>query len=404
MPNVVFCAPFLLETTLRFVQAVVDQPGARVALVTQEPAEAVPAAVREKLAHLVRSTNALDAATLTEDVRLARANLGPVHRLLGALEELQVPLGEVRKALGIPGMDGATARNFRDKARMKEILRANGLPCARYRRVRAAADAEAFAKEVGFPLIVKPTEGSGARNTYRVEDATQLRETLALGAKGGETLLEEFVRGDEASFDSVFRRGKLEWFSTCHYIPSPLEVLENRWVQWRVIIPREAHHPRYHDIAAVAERALQALGMEDGLSHLEWFRRPDGSLAISEVGARPPGAQFVSLISYAHATDMYQTWARLMVHGEFDPPARPYAAGAAFLRGQGRGRVVAIHGVRETVAKIADLTVEIRLPPEGATRRETYEGDGWVIVRHPRTEVVEQALAKIVRTIRVELG
>ncbi len=404
MPSVVFCAPFLLETTLRFVQVVADQPGTRLTLVTQEAPEAVPAAVREKLALLIRSENALDADTIAKDVRGAIAKLGKVDRLLGALEELQVPLGEVRDALRIPGMSAANARNFRDKARMKELLRSHGLPCARHRRVRAVSDAEAFAKEVGYPLSVKPTEGSGARNTYRVEDPKQLAEAVALGTKGGETLLEEFVRGDEYSFDSVFRRGKLEWFSSCHYIPGPLEVLETPWIQWCVIIPREARHPRYQDIAAVAERALQVLGMEEGLSHLEWFRRADGSLAISEVGARPPGAQFVSLISYAHATDMYRAWARLMVHGEFDPPARPFAAGAAFLRGQGRGRVVAIHGVKETVAEIADLAVEIRLPPEGAAGRDTYEGDGWVIVRHTRTEVVEQALAKIVRNIRVELG
>jgi hypothetical protein len=109
-------------------------------------------------------------------------------------------------------------------------------------------------------------------------------------------------------------------------------------------------------------------------------------------------------MSHAHDVDMYRRWARLVVHDEFDPPDRPFAAGAAFLRGQGRGRVVAIHGVRETVRDIADLAVDIRLPARGASPRETYEGDGWVIVRHPRTEVVEAALSKIVRTIRVELG
>jgi nicotinamidase-related amidase len=65
---------------------------------------------------------------------------------------------------------------------------------------------------------------------------------------------------------------------------------------------------------------------------------------------------------------------------------------------------VAIHGVRETVRDIADLAVEIRLPAEGMSSHESYDGDGWVIVRHPRTEVVEAALSKIVRTIRVELG
>ena len=404
MSNVVFCAPFLLETTRRFVEAAADVPGARVSLVTQEAAGTLPADLRERLALVVKSRDALSPEALVEAVRSIQARVGPVDRLLGALEELQVPLGQVRATLGIPGMNGETAKNFRDKARMKEILTAHGLPCARHLRVRTVREALRFAEGVGYPLIVKPPQGSGARNTFRVEDEVQLRESLEL-AGAGETMLEEFVRGREHSFDSVMRRGKLVWFSCCHYFPGPLEVLEKPWIQWCVIIPREARHPQYADIADAAERSLLALGMTDGLSHMEWFRKADGSLAISEVGARPPGAQFVSLISWAHAVDMYRAWARLMILDEFDPPARPFAAGAAFLRAQGQGtRIVAVHGVQEVKRDIADLAVEVRLPATGTAPRSTYEGDGWVIVRHPRTDAVEAALGKIVRTVKVELG
>jgi biotin carboxylase len=253
---------------------------------------------------------------------------------------------------------------------------------------------------------MKPTAGSGSRNTFRVANAEQLDAALGIEAPSAATatMIEEFVTGREHSFDSVFLDGRLVWFSSCHYLPGPLEVLENPWIQWTVIIPREADSPEYRDIRTVAEDSLRALGMRNGLSHMEWFRRHDGTLAISEVGARPPGAQFVTLISWAHDTDMYRAWARLMVFDRFDPPQRPYAAGAAFLRGQGKGRVVAIHGVEETVRSVGNLAVEVRLPARGAAPTGTYDGDGYVIVRHPRTEVVREALAKIVGTIRVELG
>jgi biotin carboxylase len=304
-------------------------------------------------------------------------------------------------------MDGETARNFRDKARMKEVLRAHGLPCARHVRVKTPEEALGFVREVGFPVIVKPTAGSGSRDTFRVEDEDQLREVLNLdGApSGAETMIEEFITGREHSFDSVFLGGRLVWHSVCHYFPRPLDIMENEWMQWCVVIPREADHPRYRDIRVVAERSLQVLGMENGLSHMEWFRRPDGGLAISEVGARPPGAQFVTLISYAHAIDLYRAWAHLMVFDEFAPPERPFAAGAAFLRAQGSGKkITAIRGAEEVVASLRGVAVEVQLPAEGAVPRSGYEGDGYVIVRHPRTEVVEDALDQIVRNIRVELG
>jgi ATP-grasp domain len=405
MPNVVFVAPFLLETTLRFLRETAGLPGVRLGLVTQHDADRIPADVRDGVA-VLRVDDALDANAIAGAVGTFAARAGGVDRLLGALEELQVPLGEVRERLGLPGMRGEAARNFRDKARMKEVLAAAGLPCARHRRVRDDTDARAFAAEVGFPLIVKPTSGSGSQGTFRVENAEQLESALSFGeaTPAAPVMLEEYVTGREHSFDSVFLDGRVRWFSSCHYFPGPLEVLENPWIQWCVIIPREADSAAYRDIFPVAERSLQALGMTDGFSHMEWFRRRDGSLAISEVGARPPGAQFVSLMSWAHDRNLYRAWAELMVFGRFDPPPRPYASGAAFLRGHGKGRIVAVHGVQEAAREVGNLAVEVRLPRPGQAPGGTYDGDGYVIVRHPRTEVVAEALDKIVRTIRLELG
>jgi hypothetical protein len=216
-------------------------------------------------------------------------------------------------------------------------------------------------------------------------------------------LLEEFIRGEEHSFDSVFVDGNAVWCSISDYSPTPLEVMETPWIQWCVLLPRDIHGPRYEGIREVAVGALKALGMETGFSHLEWFRRADGSLAISEVAARPPGAQFTTLISYAHDMDMYRAWARLMVFGTFDVPERPYAAGAAYLRGLGRGRVKAVHGLDQARQELGEIVVEAMLPEPGQPASGSYEGEGYVILRHPETEVVSQGLRRLVSLLRVEL-
>ncbi|NNE43656.1 MAG: ATP-grasp domain-containing protein [Gemmatimonadetes bacterium] len=406
MTNVVFVAPFLLETTLQFIEATCDLPGVRVSLVTQDPESKVPAALRKKVAEVEVAENALEAPSIQESVLLLKKKTGSVDRLLGALEELQVPLGEVREALQITGMTGDTARKFRDKALMKDVLAQAGLPCARHRRVSSSDEIWEFVKEVGYPLVFKPTAGSGSRSTFRVADEEQLKEAIGWGEPTvqHEAMLEEFVTGEEHSFDSVFLGGRMVWHSTTDYYPGPLEVLENPWVQWCVVLPRERNRPDFAEFRPLAEKALQTLGMVNGLSHMEWFRMPDGRFAISEVGARPPGAQFVRLISYAHDTNMYAAWAKLMVFDRFDPPDRPFAAGAAYLRGQGDGKVVKIHGLEEAQKKVGKLAVEVKLPRKGQSPGGTYDGDGYVIVRHPETAVVKEALASIVRTIRVELG
>lgn len=407
MRKVAFVAPFLMEATLRFVRAVQRLPGVRVGLVTQEPLERVPPHVRADLAGHWRVQDALDPAQLVAAVQGLGGQMGGVDRLVGTLEQAQVPLAEARARLGLPGLSVEAAQNFRDKARMKDLLRAAGLPCARHQLAHSASEAWAFAARVGYPLVAKPPAGAGARGTSHVADAGALGEALAQHAPTAAQplLLEEFVQGEEHSLDTVSLGGRALWHSICRYRPTPLEVLREPWIQWCVQVPREVDHPRYDDIRAAGVAALRTLGMGSGVTHMEWFRRPDGSLAISEVAARPPGAQFCSLISYAHDVDFYAVWARAVVLEAFDPPQRPYSAGAAYLRGQGgHGRVRAVHGLQEALREVGALLVEARLPQVGQAPSGTYEGEGYVILRHPDTEVVARGLAHLISHVRVELA
>ncbi|MEM9293705.1 MAG: hypothetical protein AAGD01_18640 [Acidobacteriota bacterium] len=405
--NVVFVAPFFLPTTNAFIEAAASLPRVRLALVSQQPVEQLPAALRHRLVAHYRVDQALDPQQLTSAVRYLTKVLGGVDRLLGTLEQLQVPLGRVRDTLGIDGMSAETARGFRDKARMKEIFRAAGVPCARHRLVTDVSAALAFAAEVGYPLIVKPPAGAGAKATFRVQDDDALRrsfEVLRPGL-GRELLLEEWVRGEESSFETLCVQGKPLWHSVCHYRPTPLEVLETPWIQWCVLLPRELDDPAWDDFRPVAFQALDALGMGTGMTHMEWFRRGDGSVAVSEVGARPPGAQITSLLSWAHDAPFKSTWARLAIFDQLWLPPRRYATGAAFLRGQGRGsRVRAIRGLDQAQRELGSLVVEAHLPKEGQTPTGTYEGEGFVILRHPETEVVEKALHRLISLVQVELG
>jgi len=302
-------------------------------------------------------------------------------------------------------MDVATARNVRDKSQMKEVLTAAGVPCARHQLVRAPEEAMAFAAAVGFPLVAKPPAGAGAQATYRLDDADALRSWLSAIPPRPEApgLLEEFLVGDEFTFDSVQIGGRTVWASVSDYRPPPLTVLRNPWIQWTVLLPRELSDPRYREIFDVGPAAVQALGVRDGLTHMEWFRRPDGSAAVSEVGARPPGAQIATMLGYVHDVDFFRLWCELVILDRFAPPERKYAAGCAYLRGQGRGRVRAVHGVEALQQKLGHLVVEAKLPEPGTPASTSYEGEGWVIGRDPDTAVVEHALEEIVNGIRVEL-
>lgn len=405
MVSAAFVAPYLMEATARFVADAADLPGVRLGLITCDPLESIQPSLRDRLSGHWRVDNALDPRQVAEAVTGLGHQMGRVERLVGALEQLQVPLAQVREAMGIEGMDEQTAHNVRDKSRMKDVLREAGVPCAAHALVTGAAEATAFARAVGFPLVAKPPAGAGSQATYRLDDAESLAGWLhsVPPSAGQPALLEEFLVGEEHTFDSVTIGGHTVWSSIADYQPPPLEVLRNPWIQWTVVLPRDISGPEYAGIHQIGPAALQALGVRDALTHMEWFRRPDGSVAVSEVAARPPGAQLTSMHGYSHDFDLFKAWAELVVLDRFEPPQRRYASGTAYLRGLGKGRVRAVHGVDELQQHLGHLVVESRLPQPGQPAASDYLGEGYVMVRDADTEVVREALRRIIGGVRVEL-
>ncbi|MBM4359212.1 MAG: hypothetical protein FJ096_13990 [Deltaproteobacteria bacterium] len=257
---------------------------------------------------------------------------------------------------------------------------------------------------VGFPMVLKPPAGMGAKATFRVNSAEELFRALGgMGARPDQPVLaEEFLTGDEGSFDTVTVGGAPRADSISLYLPTPLQVLENPWVQWCCLLPRSIHTPEFEEVRAVGIRAIQVLGLRDGFTHMEWFRRPDGSVVIGEIAQRPPGANITRMIGLANDIDPYRAWARAVIDGAFDGPwDRRHAVGCAFLRGMGRGRVSGLSGVAEANAKVGRYVEEAELPRVGSPKSDSYEGDGHAIVRAESTDVVRRALRTIIETVKV---
>ncbi|MFL5344304.1 MAG: acetyl-CoA carboxylase biotin carboxylase subunit family protein [Hyalangium sp.] len=406
MGFVLFVTRWNVEVTVHLIEVTAKLPGIRLGLITGESIKYLPESARDKLVCHAEVSDVLDTAQLLTAARALSAEHGRIERIFGNWEYLQVPIAEVRETLGIEGMGVEAARNFRDKARMKDRWRAAGLPCARHRLVKDEAEALRFAQEVGYPVVVKPPAGMAARSTFRAQEPEALREAVrqAMTSAGGAALIEEQLSGQESSLEAVSLGGKVLWQSSSRYFLHMLNFLERPQEPYRVLLPREMPAPEHDAICRLAPRALQVLGMETGICHLEWFLRPDGSVALSEVAARPPGGKISTLISHAHDADFLLAWVRLLLFGAFEFPARQYAAGVICLRGQGSGRVRAVTGLQQAEDELGELIVEAQLPKINQPAAEGYEGEGYIILRHPETAVVEQGLRRLGDLIRVEMA
>src|SRR3989338_632366 len=100
--------------------------------------------------------------------RIARRNR--IARIFPLYEQDVGTAALCRERFDIPGIRPEHARLFRDKNDMHAMARNLGVRTAR-ECVACDLDAlVAFVKRVGFPIVIKPRDGSGCRDTHRIDD------------------------------------------------------------------------------------------------------------------------------------------------------------------------------------------------------------------------------------------
>lgn len=360
--------------------------GATVYGVGDQPAAALPGSMKQHLSDYLQVPRLLD----DDDVvaRVAGWLKGrEVDRVLANWEVMVLTAARLRERFGMPGMSADTVRGFRDKQLMKERVRKAGLRTPRSQRVTTVSEVRAAAEKLGYPLVLKPISGAGSADTYRVGDPKELETVLAKMQHVVECSCEEFITGEEYTFDTVCIGGKPAYMNVAQYLPPPLVARSEEWVSPVIITVRDMAQPKLQAGIELGKGVLGALGMGDGFTHMEWFRKPDGEAVFGEIGCRPGGACLVDQMNYTGDIDLFREWARAVCWGKFEAPtARKYNAAIIFKRALGRGHITRIDGLGEFLRQYGQHVVEERLFRPGTQRRDwkkTLLSDGWIMLRHP---------------------
>jgi biotin carboxylase len=383
--KVVFLAPSYPPEMQQYTRGLAEV-GATVYGVGDQPVGALPAQVKQHLSDYLQVPRLLDDDDVVERVH-AWMRGREVDRVLANWEVMVLSAARLRERFGVPGMSVDAVRGFRDKQLMKERVAAAGLRVPKAIRVRTATDARAGAAELGYPLVLKPISGAGSADTYRVADDRELEAALGRMQHVEEASLEEFIEGEELTFDTVCIAGKPAFANVAQYLPKPLIARSNEWISPVIVTVRDLAQPALAGGLALGEGVLAALGMGDGFTHMEWFRTPRGEVVFGEIGCRPGGAHLVDQMNYTCDIDLFREWARAVCWGTFEAPTtRKYNAAIIFKRAKGQGRITRVTGLAEFMRAHGEHVVEQRLLPVGAHRRnwkQTLVSDGYILLRHP---------------------
>ncbi len=367
--------------------------GAHVYGIGDTPPQALPASTQRYLSGYLCVPRLLD-----EDDVLERASQWLQGRRLDRVLcnwEVMVNLAaRMRDRWGVPGMSADVAKGFRDKDVMKQRLQAAGLRVPRACRARSTKQARAAAEQIGFPLIVKPIAGAGSADTHRVATAADLDAVLGAVAHVPEVSVEEYIEGEEFTYDTICIAGRPVFENVAQYLPKPLEARNSEWISPVIITVRDLEQSKLSAGIALGRNVLKALAMQDGFTHMEWFLTPSGETVFGEIGARPGGARLVDQMNYTCDTDLFVEWARAVcAHAFRAETQRLHNVAIIFKRAQGEGHIRAISGLAAYRNEYGPWIQEEALLPVGAPRRnwrQTLLSDGYLIVRHPEWETAKE--------------
>jgi carbamoylphosphate synthase large subunit len=403
--NIVFVEPGFPANQRRFALALASV-GANVIGVGESDEYTLDDELRTAMSGYYKVGSVTNLREMTEAVRFIQSKVW-VDGLEATVEAHTMVAAQVREATGIPGTSVRTTWLCRDKPSMKQALREAGVPTAASAAVDHAHEAWAFAQAVGYPLILKPRDGAGAKDTMRVDNDAELAHALTeFGAHGAASIaIEEFVEGHEGFYDTIAKDGHVVHDWTTHYYPNVLEAMRSRWISPQFVTTnRMTDSPFYAEVAAMGARVIEALGIGTSATHMEWFHGPKG-LKFSEIGCRPPGVGCWDLYSASNEVDVYREWAHIITHGVPEQPMRrPFSAGIIALRPDADGHITGYSGIDDLQARYGEWVIDAHFPPVGHHTQPVeagYMANAYVRMRHPDYDTLRGMLDDVGRTVHV---
>lgn len=201
------------------------------------------------------------------------------------------------------------------KSAMKEYYAKAGLPTARYHLVDGYDDALEFAHMVGYPVVVKPDNGVGASNTYKLKSDEDLQ--FFMDHKDDNIyIMEEFVKGYVQTYDGIVDSNGEPLFESGNVTPFSLMDIVNENGDSVYYLVKDLPEK----IRDAGLRTVKAFGVKSRFIHLEFFILYEdqeglgkkGDVLGLEVNMRPAGGYTPEMYNYSQETDVYKIWADMV--------------------------------------------------------------------------------------------
>lgn len=248
----------------------------------------------------------------TDQAALAAAGraLAERYELAGVMtwtEWYLVPVARLARQLGLRTTAPEALQGCRNKHISRTLFARHGVPSAISVSVRTEREAADAAALIGYPVVLKPAAHTASMGVIRLDAASELpaayafaAQTAGHGVESTQVLVEEYLDGEEVSVECVTYQGQTTVVAVTRKTVGMAPFFEE------LAHVVDANDPLLADVAPVAVAALDAVGVTDGVSHVE-IRIVDGRPRLIEVNARIAGDMIGHLVHLATGVDLPRT-------------------------------------------------------------------------------------------------
>ena len=328
----------------------------------------------------------VDWSALAEDISRKQS----VAAVCALTERTVLPAAMLRQSLGLPGLQVEMAHRCTDKFLMKQAIRKAGLQSADFINVEAGVSTRHYLDKLGLPLVLKTRVGSGGRGTTIYRHREAIPDTLPQG-----WLAESFIDGLEMSVESFVYQGKPIFVNFTEYFKPG----------WANIIPAKAEPELTAAIQEVNHNAIKALGITQGMTHLEIYLTEQG-IYFGELAARPPGGYIMELMQEAYGVNFWKRLIALELGQRPDFPTESQRYAGVWLLHPGPGQIRQIDGLAEarTLPRVKRISLRVQPGDEIGQREGVGQETGHIMVTGETRSEVATGLLRAHQLIDIQIA
>lgn len=329
MKNVVFISPNFPTNYWQFCREL-KKNGMNVLGIGDQPYEALNPELKENLHEYYKVSNLENYDEVYRGVAFLIFKYGPIDWLESNNEYWLERDARLRTAFHITsGFQEEDIPRIKYKSKMKEYYRNVGISTARYYLVEDREGCLEFIDKVGYPVVVKPDNGVGASQTYKLSSDAELDDFLQKKTPGVSYIMEEFVYAEVNSYDAIIDSHGEPLFETGNVTPMSIMDIVNNQDNSIYYILKELPS----DTRQAGRATVKSFGVKSRFVHFEFFRLlkdqkglgTKGSIIALEVNMRPCGGFTPDMIDFAHSTNVYKIWADMVAFDKTEIESGPHA-------------------------------------------------------------------------------